>query len=208
MTNSSRAPFGARTKLILVLLFCFILIGGLVLASVFPNASNQGYYPEQPIPFSHKLHAGNMKIPCLYCHSAAERSRHATVPALSICMNCHRAIQKESAALDKLKDAFSNGVPIEWLRIHRLPDHVYFPHKDHIAKGVSCQTCHGEVQTMERVYQAKPLTMGWCIDCHLGTTTPPKVMERVKQDIAEGKGVHWYMPNGPVGPRDCSACHR
>src|SRR3954464_7944797 len=95
----------------------------------FPSASNQGYAPEQPIPFSHKLHAGDNKIPCLYCHSAAEKSRHATIPSLNVCMNCHSVVKVDSPYIQQIRKAYSDGKPIEWVRVHELPDYVYFPHK-------------------------------------------------------------------------------
>src|SRR6476660_6218450 len=109
----------------------------------FPTASNQGYAPEQPIPFSHKLHAGDNKIPCLYCHSAAEKSRHASVPSMNVCMNCHSVVKTDSPLIQKVRQAYAEGKVIPWIRVHELPDYVYFPHKRHVAKGVACEVCHG-----------------------------------------------------------------
>jgi hypothetical protein len=185
-----------------------IIIAGYVAYTVFPTASNQGYAPVQPIPYSHKIHAGDNKIPCLYCHTNAEYSKHATVPGVGVCMNCHRVVKTESPYIQQIKKAFDEGKQVEWLRVHELPDFVYFPHASHVQKGVACQTCHGDIQNMERVYQAAPLTMGWCLDCHKGVSTPPKVLKRVEDDLKAGVGTVWKTPNGPVGPRDCSSCHR
>jgi len=132
----------------------------------FDAFSNVGYAPKQPIPFSHKLHAGTRKIPCLYCHANAERSRHATVPSTNICMNCHSVVRTDRPAIQMVTSLYQANQPIPWVRIHRLPDYVYFSHRWHIARGIACQTCHGQVQTMDVVRQVAPLKMGWCIQCH------------------------------------------
>jgi hypothetical protein len=184
--------------------------------------NQQGYEPLQPISFSHRLHAAEMQIACLYCHSGAEKSRHAGIPAASVCMNCHRVVtapigviraedaeaqkekrdprrvvtpelQKLYAALalnDKLQpDSARQPRPIEWIRVHRVPDFVYFDHRPHVSAGVDCQTCHGPVETMERVKQSGDLSMGWCVNCHRDAN---------RTGVA-GKAVK--------APLDCSACH-
>ena len=148
------AKLGIAVGIILLL----VVAGGV--ASVFPTASNEGYAPAQPIPYSHRLHAGELKIPCLYCHSGAEKSKHASIPALNVCMNCHRVVKTDSPYIKQITQAYVEGKPIEWVRVHELPDYVYFPHKRHVAKGVSCQTCHGQVQEMDRVSQHAPLKIG------------------------------------------------
>ena len=173
---------------------------GIVAVMNIPTASNQGYAPEQPIPFSHKLHAGTNKIACTYCHSSVEKSAHASVPAVNVCMNCHSIVKTDSPWIKKVWSHFKEGRPIEWLRVHELPDHAYFNHKRHVSKGVSCQTCHGDVANMEKVYQKSPLTMGWCIDCHRGNTTPKEVLARVYPDQKD--------PHGPVASQDCYTCHK
>ena len=151
--------------------------------------NNQGYEPVQPIEYSHRLHAGELQIQCLYCHSAAETSRHAGIPSANVCMNCHRfvtaplgAIRAEDDAakaekrplrkvvspeIAKLLKAVDSGTPIVWTRIHSLPDFAYFDHRAHVNAGVTCQTCHGPVETMERVRQVSTLNMGWCVNCHV-----------------------------------------
>ena len=127
---------------------------------------NQGYSPEQPIPFDHSLHAGTHKIQCQYCHNQVERSKASNIPALSTCMNCHAQIKTDSPHIQKLVETYNNKKSIEWVNVHMLPDHVQFNHSAHIAKGVNCQTCHGAVETMSKVYQFSDLSMGWCINCH------------------------------------------
>jgi hypothetical protein len=127
---------------------------------------NNGYAPEQPIPFSHELHVGQNKIQCQYCHSQVEFSKSSNVPSLATCMNCHQQVATDKEPIKKLRDAYSEGKSIEWVRVHMLPDHVQFNHQAHVARGVNCQTCHGPIETMEKVYQYSDLSMGWCINCH------------------------------------------
>lgn len=128
--------------------------------------SNEGYAPEQPIPFSHLLHAGALKINCLYCHTSAEKSAHATVPPLQTCMGCHSVVKTDSPHIQKLTKAYNEGESIEWVRIHKLPDHSHFSHRWHIAAGIECQTCHGPIETMAKVAQFQKLEMKACMDCH------------------------------------------
>jgi hypothetical protein len=173
--------------------------------------NNQGYSPSQPIAFSHKLHSGDMKIACVYCHLGAESSRYAGIPASNICMNCHGRVtasfaeqQKpkpvESPELRKLYDAMAlDGAlapiagkvpkPIAWQRVHQLPDFVYFDHRAHITASVQCQQCHGSVESMERMRQAETLAMGWCVNCH----------RDVNRTGVAGKPVHASI--------DCVTCH-
>ena len=127
---------------------------------------HEGYAPPQPIAFSHKVHAGDWKVPCLYCHSAARTSRHAGIPSANVCMNCHAILQKEVAELEKLKEFIQQDRPIAWVKVHNLPDFVYFNHSQHVLAAVTCQECHGPVETMARLRQESPLTMGWCLECH------------------------------------------
>lgn len=127
---------------------------------------NQGYSPEQPIAFDHSLHAGTHKIQCMYCHNQVERSQHSTVPALSTCMNCHIQVATDKPGVQKLREAYTAGESIEWVKVHMLPDFVRFNHSAHIAKGVNCQTCHGEVEKMKKMEQHSDLSMGWCVNCH------------------------------------------
>ena len=196
--------FGSLTplqKLVGAVFSLFVLavvMGGLYY--FFPTADNSGYQPTQPIPFSHKLHAGTNKIDCKYCHVGATKSRHASVPAMNICMNCHQVVKLDSPHIQKLREHYSSGKPIEWVRVHELPDFVYFSHRPHVSNGVSCETCHGDVQSMDKVYQAQPLTMGWCVQCHRGETTPRKVLAKIHPDKEDPRGHH-------VAPLNCSTCH-
>jgi mono/diheme cytochrome c family protein len=140
----------------------------------------QGYAPKQPIAFSHKLHAGAYEIDCKYCHTGVMKGKSATIPSVNICMNCHRSVKTESPQIQKIWAAADwnaetlsfgpNQKPIEWVRIHNLPDLAYFNHSQHVnVAGVECQTCHGPIQEMDVVKQYSLLTMGWCIDCHRKT---------------------------------------
>lgn len=181
-----------------------LLVGGTFAAFggyyLFPTVNHEGYQPTQPIPFSHKLHAGDNKIDCKYCHIGAEKSRHASIPALNICMNCHREVKKDSPYIQTIREHYERGEPIEWVRIHESPDFVYFNHKPHVLAGVSCQTCHGDVQEMDVVFQAKPLTMGWCIQCHRGDSTPREILEKFHPDVKDPRGMQ-------IAPTNCSTCH-
>jgi hypothetical protein len=167
--------------------FCLVLLASRAAMFHLPG-NQQGYEPVQPIAYSHRLHAGELQMQCLYCHFGAETSRHAGIPPASVCMNCHRFItaplgavrgedelaQNEkraprpvvSAELRKLYDAIGQGRPIAWNRVHSLPGFVYFDHRAHVATGMACQQCHGPVESMERVRQVADLSMGWCVNCH------------------------------------------
>ena len=198
------------TLLLVALVFCTIALAPRLSAARLPG-NNQGYSPAQPIKFSHRLHAGEMEIACLYCHSGAEKSRHAGIPPAQLCMNCHtyvtapfasvRAEDKKAEAegrkpekivspeLQKLFDSIESGRPIEWIQVHRLPDFVFLDHRRHVAAGLSCQRCHGTVETMERVRQESDLSMGWCVQCHRDSN----------RDGVDGHAVQASL--------DCAGCH-
>ncbi len=131
-----------------------------------PDRFVRGFQPGQPIPYSHRLHSGVLKIPCLYCHSGAQKSRVAGIPAVEKCMNCHKVTRVEKPEIKKLAAIFTSGEPLQWNRIHSLPDHAFFDHRPHVSSGILCQTCHGEVQTMDAVYQKISMRMGNCLGCH------------------------------------------
>lgn len=161
---------------------------------------HQGYSPEQPIAFSHRVHAGENQIPCLYCHYAARTSRHAGIPPLDVCMNCHAMMEKQTAEIAKLKEAVQQGRPIAWVQVHRLPDFVRFDHSRHVLSGVACGRCHGPVERMERVRQEAPLTMGWCLECHRERAGLPalgieRALRHLGGTVKRAAGL------------DCSACH-
>ncbi|MGH7319175.1 MAG: c-type cytochrome [Candidatus Rokuibacteriota bacterium] len=123
--------------------------------------------PAQPIEFSHVVHAGSYRIDCQYCHADARRSPHAGLPSVERCMGCHKIVAAQgNPEIQKIQDHWTRKQPIPWIRIHRVPGFVYFPHKRHIEVGLQCDACHGPVERMQRVAQVAPLTMGWCIECH------------------------------------------
>lgn len=156
-----------------------------------PDRFARGYSPTQPIAFSHRLHAGDNHVPCLYCHTGAERSRHAGVPAVETCMNCHAVTRTDKPEVQRVIAAFNANQPIVWQRIYTLPDHVYFDHRPHVGAGIACQKCHGEVQTMEQVSREMLMRMGACLTCH--------------------RDAHEAVPAGSritSGPTNCFACHR
>ena len=144
----------------------------LVLLSLFVMAGMYNYYyeikfgPEQPIPFSHRFHAGEKNISCLMCHSTATTSDLAGMPPLQTCMLCHRSIIINYPPIEKLRSHYFNNKPVEWNRVLKLPDFVYFSHRMHIINGIDCGTCHGNVKDMDRIKEAKQITMGFCIQCH------------------------------------------
>ncbi len=170
---------------------------------------HQGYAPKQPIAFSHKLHAGEMKINCAYCHTGVYKGKQSGIPSANICMNCHNAIKRESPEIQKIYTAIETNKPIEWVRVHNLPDLAYFNHAQHTnVGGIECKNCHGEIEKMEVVQQRSTLTMGWCIDCHRKTEVNgkdnayyTKLMEAHSQ---VSKGAMKVQDNGGL---ECARCH-
>ncbi len=130
------------------------------------RVTDVGYRPQQPVPFSHKLHVGELGIQCVYCHAGVERSAHAPIPTVSTCMGCHLVVKAESPRLALVREAYETGKPLEWRRVHKLPDYVHFNHARHVRAGIDCASCHGPVERMGVVSQVAPLSMGWCLDCH------------------------------------------
>ncbi len=159
---------------------------------------NQGYQPEQPIPFDHSLHAGRYQIPCLNCHVQADKNRYATVPSLNICLNCHRNVAIDKPSIQKLTKAYEKGYSVPWLKVHLLPDFVMFNHQPHVKAGVKCQTCHGPVEEMREVYQFSDLSMGWCLDCHRNPEKARDLDWEKKKELTE---VH------RKAPESCGTCH-
>ena len=182
----------------------------------------QGYQPTQPIAFSHELHAGQKQIACEYCHTGVRKAKHANIPSASICMNCHVKIKTESEqiaqiykAIDynpKTREFGKNIKPIEWVRIHNLPDHVYFNHSQHVElAGIECEECHGPIKEMSKVYQYSPLTMGWCIDCHRKTEVKHAADNDYYDNLikaheeAGGKAENITVED--IGGTECGRCH-
>lgn len=139
---------------------------GLVLGYYANAAFYPGTTPEQPINFSHKIHAGEFEIPCMYCHTQARRSISAGVPSVNKCVGCHNNVATDRPQIRKVINYFENKEPIPWIKVHDLPDFVYFPHKRHVQADVECQTCHGPVESMEKVTRMAPVKMGECLACH------------------------------------------
>ena len=185
----------------------------------------EGYQPEQPIKFSHKIHAGENKINCQYCHTGVEKSRHANIPSANVCMNCHKYIQegpttgkgeiaKIYAALDYNPEKGTYGPnpkPIKWIRIHNLPDLAYFNHSQHVkVGGVECKECHGPIETMDVVQQFSPLTMGWCVNCHRETEVKADSTNLYYTDLkAKFNAVHpgEKFTVEQIGGLECGKCH-
>jgi len=156
-----------------------------------PDRFSRGFAPVQPIPFSHRLHAGTLQVQCLYCHSGANRSRIAGIPAVETCMNCHRVTKVDSPAIVRLTALYRSGQPLVWQRVHHLPQHVFFDHRPHVNAGIACQTCHGKVQDMEVISQQMSMRMSNCLGCH----RDPKAA------LPEASPIH-------TGAENCAACHR
>ena len=179
-----------------------------------PKFTDAGYRPIQPVPYSHKLHAGDLGIDCRYCHASVEVSPVANIPPTSACMNCHRLVKRDSPLLEPIRDSASSGRPMRWVRVHKLPDYAYFEHRSHIAAGIGCVTCHGRIDEMEVVTQMQPLSMSWCLDCHRNPGpnrrpvsevtnmkwAPPKDATALAAKLQEERPVH--------PPVECSGCHR
>ncbi len=178
--------------------------------SVMAVGLKQGYQPTQPIAFSHKLHAGEHQINCAYCHTSVYKSKSANIPSANICMNCHSQIKTESPEIKKIYRAIERKQPIQWVRIHNLPDLAYFNHSQHTqVAGLACQTCHGPIQNMEVVYQYSALTMGWCINCHrempLNTKDNAYYDRLVKLHDTKNAGAPFTVSSN--GGTECSKCH-
>ena len=179
-----------------------------------PHTWRVGYSPEQPVAFSHALHAGELGMDCRYCHTTVENAAFAAIPPSATCMNCHKNIAPESRKLLQVRETFASGDAVPWIKVHNLPDYVYFDHSAHVTRGVSCVTCHGRVDQMEQVYHAKPLTMAWCLECHRDPDPhlrPPEFVTDLdwvpeKDAVETGRSVREELNINP--PVSCSTCHR
>lgn len=237
--SEAAVPFYRNKAYIALIAIIFFLVGGYY---TFQGASGLGrsknYQPEQPIYYSHTVHAGINQISCLYCHNGAMQGKHANIPSVNVCMNCHMGINEYAkgpklyredgsevdgtaeiqklytyAGWDPEKKVYTgNGKPIEWIRIHNLPDHVYFNHAQHVTVGQqNCQTCHGEIQKMGEVYQYADLSMGWCINCHRESKvqfTDNKfysIYEKFHEDVKNKKIDSVTVEK--IGGTECMKCH-
>ena len=210
------ALFPKWTNLLPALATVAAIVGAPVLVFVVwyyfsPWNTDVGYAPNQPVPYSHKLHAGLFGMDCRYCHQNVERGPHATIPSNATCMNCHRLIRPDSTALQPIREAAVTGEPIRWVKVHMLPDYAYFDHSAHVNAGVGCKSCHGRIDQMEVVRQSQPLSMGWCLECH---RNPEKHIRPVDQitNMAyvhdETKAIELIEQKNIKPPTHCSACHR
>jgi hypothetical protein len=186
-----------------------------------PKYYRAGYQPVQPVPFSHKVHAGQLGLDCRFCHNGVEKSWFANLPGASTCMNCHNQVMKDDPLLQIVRDSATNNTPIAWVQVHKVPDYVYFNHSVHVTRGISCVECHGRIDQMDEVQHVKSLSMSFCLDCHRNPAAahrpPDKVtkldwqwstnsLEAAQMQAVNGqKFVHdWKVES----LQSCSACHR
>ncbi len=201
----------------------FILLASMwVLAEINRSSYNTGQYIErqQPVQFSHKHHTGDDGIDCRYCHTSVETAANAGMPSTQTCMNCHSQIWADSPYLEPVRESWRTGRPVQWTRVHDLPDYAYFNHSIHVAKGVGCSTCHGRIDEMPVVYQAASLQMEWCLSCHRNpekfVRPKDKVFDmqwpqqnRTASEIARGRElVKSYHIQDQYTLTSCSTCHR
>ena len=222
--------FVRNNKFLVIIIIILLVVAGLkdTFTSLMSVGVYEGYAPEQPINFSHKIHAGDNKINCVYCHSASEKSRNAGIPSANVCMNCHKAISKGAIAgeteIAKIYKALdydpatqtygNNPTPIKWIKVHNLPDLAYFNHSQHVVVGgVECQSCHGEVEKMDVIKQNAPLTMGWCIDCHRKTEVKmdggyyKEIHSRLTDDLKKKFAKDKKVTVEELGGLECAKCH-
>lgn len=189
-----------------------------------PQYSRVGYQPLQPVAFQHDIHVKQLGLDCRYCHSYVELSSHSNVPTTQTCMNCHLQIQQKNPKLDPVRSSWATGIPINWVRVHHVPDYAYFDHSAHVNRGVSCVICHGQVNEMQVVWEDKSLSMAWCLQCH---RNPENFVRPVAADKPGEQSpiynLDWTPPQGKTQiqmgselvhnwkinpPKDCAGCHR
>ena len=208
-----------------VRLLGLLAIGGALYMAVLvvyggnPVTTDVGYMPEQPVAYSHALHVDQLGLDCRYCHTTVEDAGFAALPPTQTCMNCHANILPDSAKLLKVRQSNATGMPLEWVKVHDLPDYVYFDHASHVNKGVSCVECHGRIDKMEVVYQAETLSMAWCLQCHRDPGPSLRPQEEVTNlgwvastgEKRRQQTEELMRENRIKTPRqltDCSTCHR
>ena len=176
------------------------------------KATDRGYQPEQPVPFSHRIHAGQLGMDCRYCHSTVERQNHAAIPPTETCMGCHERIHPESPKLAPVRESWATGRPIPWVRVHDLPDYAYFNHAAHVQKGVGCASCHGRIDQMEVVHQVEDLSMGWCLNCHRNPEPhlrPKHLVTKMDYAATDPEKQKQLRVAYNVNPLEsCGTCHR
>jgi len=197
----------------------FLVIGSSYAATLLylggsPRTTDVGYMPKQPVEYSHALHAGDLGIDCRYCHNTVEHAAQASIPPTQTCMTCHKTIRANSQKLIPIQESYATGNPVKWVRVHDLPDYVYFNHSAHVTRGVGCVSCHGRIDKMDVVYQAETLSMGWCLDCHRNPEPHLRPAGFITQldwqpegdPVALGKELRQKHNINPS--TDCSTCHR
>jgi hypothetical protein len=202
-----------------------ILAGSAAVAGVWyyftPKYTRVGYQPIQPVAFSHAIHVDQVGMDCRYCHNGVEKSWYSNVPTAGLCMNCHAQVLKDSPKLELVRESAAIGTSIPWIQIHKVPDFVYFNHSVHVTRGVSCFECHGQLNKMDEVRQAQPLSMSFCLDCHRNPAArlrPPDRITDLNWTWSEdpAKAADLQKLNGEKFVHDwkvqslqsCSACHR
>lgn len=194
-----------------------VIVGGtgLVLSLWYwasPKSTQLGYAPRQPVPYSHRLHAGELGMDCRYCHAQVERSAHAMIPPTQTCMGCHAVVKKDAPVLEPVRQSWETGESVEWVRVHKVPDHAYFNHSVHLTAGVGCETCHGRIDQAEVVRVEAPLSMGWCIECHRNPAPNLRPVAEIttmgwEPDASWDAEAH-IDELGINPPQNCSTCHR
>ena len=207
-TLSRVTIFGA----VFIVAFVLWVIGGIVRS---PTGTDQGIEREQPVPFSHQHHVAGLGIDCRYCHTTVEKSDFAGIPPTQTCMNCHKQIWTNADMLAPVRNSFATGQPLVWSRVHRLPDFVHFNHSIHVYKGIGCAVCHGRIDKMPLTYQAAPLTMQWCLECHRHPEKYVRPRDQVfnmayvtdKQQEVGPRLVKEYKILSSQTLTSCSTCH-
>jgi hypothetical protein len=215
MAQVFHRSFNTIYRAIPIALVLGLMIGGSALFEFYesPWATGAKSAVEQPVPFSHAHHVGRLGIDCRYCHSTVEESSFAGMPPTKTCMNCHSQIWFGSDMLEPVRASYRSGQPIQWQRVHNLPDFVYFDHSIHIQKGIGCATCHGRVDRMPLMWQAQPLTMAWCLDCHRQPERFVRPREKVfdmswQADDQAQLGARLVKQYHVKSKTSCSTCHR
>lgn len=188
-----------------------VYLVALVAYGVTPEAIRLGYQPDQPVPYSHALHAGELGMDCRYCHSTVERAGRAAIPPAATCMNCHTTVRKESDLLLPIRQAYAENQAVRWTRVHDLPDYVYFNHSAHVNATIGCETCHGRIDQMVKVYQVAPLTMSWCVNCHRDPAPflrKTEALTTMGYTPSKDEGATVQQANNVHPPLNCSTCHR
>lgn len=170
-----------------------------------PKHTDVGYSPTQPIPFSHRVHAGDLGMDCRFCHHEVERSGHANIPSADLCMNCHKSVKADSPAIKQLALHAASNVATPWVQVHKLPDYARFNHSVHVAKGVACASCHGRIDQMDQVRQTQPLSMAFCLDCHKHPESARVPVKDVTRMPSRPGSETKPLPQAPS--LDCAVCH-